>query len=163
MSLSRSAPRRLAAASLLWTGVLPLAAYLRSVPDAAAALFALLIYGVGGVICHQQPERSFYVASIPLPVCARCTGIYAGGAMMALAVLVGCRFPLLPAARARAWLAAAAVPAVLSLLYEWATARTPSNIIRASTGVLIGAAAAAAVFALLQDRANREAAPVVER
>ena len=163
MSWFPSVSWRLAAGSLLWAGVLPLAAWLRSVPGATAALFTFLIYGIGSVICHQQPERSFYVGSIPLPVCARCTGIYAGGAVVAMAVLAGCRFPLHPAARVRVWLGAAAVPAVLSLLYEWGTARTPSNTIRAATGVLIGAAVAAAVFALLQDGANRDAAPAVKR
>jgi uncharacterized membrane protein len=163
MSLARSVSWRLAAGSLLWAGLLPLAARLRSVPGGTTALFTFLIYGIGGVICHQQPERSFYVGSIPLPVCARCTGIYAGGAVVAMAVLAGCHFPVHPAARVRAWLAAAAVPAVLSLLYEWGTARTPSNTIRAATGVLIGAAVAAAVFALLQDGANRDAAPAVKR
>ena len=29
-------------------------------------------------ICHQLPERSFYLFNHQLPVCARCTGIYFG-------------------------------------------------------------------------------------
>ncbi len=29
-------------------------------------------------LCHQIPERSFYLFGHPLPVCSRCTGIYMG-------------------------------------------------------------------------------------
>ena len=29
-------------------------------------------------ICHQVPERSFYIAGQPLAVCMRCTAIYGG-------------------------------------------------------------------------------------
>lgn len=29
-------------------------------------------------VCHQIPDRSFHVGGVPLPVCARCTGIYFG-------------------------------------------------------------------------------------
>lgn len=40
-------------------------------------------------VCHQLPERSFHISGIPLAVCHRCTGIYAG-------LLVGAlSFPLL--------------------------------------------------------------------
>jgi len=35
------------------------------------------------IICHQQPERSYYIYGHQLPVCARCTGIYTG-------LLTGC-------------------------------------------------------------------------
>lgn len=32
----------------------------------------------GSAVCHQMVERSFIFGGIPLPVCARCTGIYSG-------------------------------------------------------------------------------------
>ena len=38
---------------------------------------------VGHLVCHQMPERSLWIAGAPLPVCARCTGIY-GGVLAAL-------------------------------------------------------------------------------
>lgn len=41
------------------------------------------IYFVGHLVCHQLPERSLWIAGAPLPVCARCAGIYAG-ALLAL-------------------------------------------------------------------------------
>jgi uncharacterized membrane protein len=37
------------------------------------------------MVCHQLPERSLWIAGAPLPVCARCTGVY-GGAFLALAL-----------------------------------------------------------------------------
>ena len=33
---------------------------------------------IGSVVCHQMAERSFILGGKQLPVCARCTGIYAG-------------------------------------------------------------------------------------
>jgi uncharacterized membrane protein len=35
----------------------------------------------GGFVCHQIPERSFVVDGHPLPLCARCTGLYLGTAL----------------------------------------------------------------------------------
>ena len=34
------------------------------------------IYKIFGLICHQNPERSFFVNNIQVPICSRCTGIY---------------------------------------------------------------------------------------
>lgn len=39
---------------------------------------------VGYAICHQLPARTFFLNDQPLPLCARCTGIYLG-ALTALA------------------------------------------------------------------------------
>lgn len=33
---------------------------------------------IGSAVCHQMAERSFILQGQQLPVCARCTGIYAG-------------------------------------------------------------------------------------
>lgn len=33
---------------------------------------------IGYAVCHQLPARSFHLAGQPLPLCARCTGIYLG-------------------------------------------------------------------------------------
>lgn len=38
-------------------------------------IFAALTFA-----CHQMPERSFMIAGVALPVCARCIGIYLGSA-----------------------------------------------------------------------------------
>jgi uncharacterized membrane protein len=43
--------------------------------DSRAAAF---LYAVFAPLCHQRPERCFFLAGFPLAVCARCTGIYLG-------------------------------------------------------------------------------------
>jgi len=37
-----------------------------------------ILYQVGSAICHQLPERSFFVYETQMPLCARCSGIYLG-------------------------------------------------------------------------------------
>ena len=128
--------RALAAADVLWTASLVVAAYAASHAGAGAAarLIATVDYAVGSIVCHQRPERSFHLWGAQLPVCARCTGIYAGaiaGALLPLRGRIG---------RAGWFLALAASPALASLAYEWIAGSTPSNMVRAATGVLLGAA-----------------------
>ena len=36
------------------------------------------IMNIGKYICHQKPERSFFIKGRQFPVCARCTGFYSG-------------------------------------------------------------------------------------
>ncbi len=38
-------------------------------------------HAIGYAICHQIPARTFHVNGTPLPLCARCTGIYLGALM----------------------------------------------------------------------------------
>ncbi|MGI6595498.1 MAG: DUF2085 domain-containing protein [Elusimicrobia bacterium] len=42
------------------------------------ATINLLIHRIGSLVCHQSPTRTILVNNIPLPLCARCTGIYLG-------------------------------------------------------------------------------------
>lgn len=49
-------------------------------PFAAGAL-----YQAFSRVCHQIPARSFYIAGYPVAVCARCSGLYVGAAIGALA------------------------------------------------------------------------------
>jgi uncharacterized membrane protein len=37
-----------------------------------------ILHKIGFAICHQLPERSFFVGGEQLPLCSRCTGIYLG-------------------------------------------------------------------------------------
>ena len=153
--------RTLLAGAIIWAAVIPLAALVATRPDGVPAAygFALAAYSMGRVICHQLPARSFHLWGAALPVCARCTGIYAGAAAVALAVLVARVTPFraggsgaMPsAAIARRVLIAALVPTALTLVFEWTTGTMPANWVRALAGFPIGAAAA-----WLIARANRE-------
>jgi hypothetical protein len=144
-------------ASILWAASLPIATFAASRPAASSVVYvaALAVYAVGALVCHQRPERSFYVWAHQMPVCARCTGIYAGAALMALCWPVVRAFQ--PNARrspradrwaapyARAVLASAALPSLATLAYEWTTGVTPSNWVRAASGLCLGAAVAALI------------------
>jgi hypothetical protein len=157
----RAARWALAVASVLWAVSLPLAAFIanQSAQPSPASFFALAVYAVGGVICHQRPERSYHFLAAQLPVCARCTGIYFGAAVGAIVAVVGAELvppgrgvegaELAPPARGRprpapttliVVLALAALPALATLAYESFTGRTPSNDVRALSGVVLGAA-----------------------
>ena len=98
------------------------------------------IYEIGGLLCHQLPERSFYFHGAQLPVCARCTGLYLGAAVTAL---MSARMRASTAGwiwnRARPLLCIAAAPTAVTLLYEWFAGSMPGHWIRAAAGVPLGA------------------------
>src|SRR6478672_7529764 len=73
------------AMAVLWMALL-LATPLMAGPEAAPPLsmLATAVYAVGSLVCHQRADRSFYLIGGQLPVCARCTGIYAGAALTAM-------------------------------------------------------------------------------
>jgi len=41
------------------------------------------IYFFMDPVCHQLPQRSLFIAGLPMPVCGRCFYIYLGGALTA--------------------------------------------------------------------------------
>jgi uncharacterized membrane protein len=73
---------------------------------------ALSIYHAFSFLCHQLPDRSFFIDGHKLAVCSRCTGLYFGAALTLLA------YPLLRSLRVahppdRKWLFAAAIPLLI--------------------------------------------------
>ena len=115
----------------------------------AATWLAVPMYAVGALICHQLPERSFHIAGSQLPVCARCVGIYAGGAVAALWAWLApsAARKLTPAITLRALVAAAALPTLITVLGEWSGTWHPSNIARALAGAPLGGAVAVVITA----------------
>lgn len=99
-----------------------------------------LVYEAAGLVCHQRPERSFHLAGIQLPVCARCFGFYASGTAGALlAWLVGApRLARHLAVRTRIPLAAAALPTLLTVAGEWAGLIRPGGAVRALAALPLG-------------------------
>lgn len=155
--------KALVAAAIVW----PLAAggavwHRASHPDDRPALGAAVVYLAGGRICHQRPERSFATRDVQWPVCARCSGLYLAAPFGALAFLfVGRGFSrakvgVFGAGEATPYmpiLALAAIPTALTLLWEWAGMGTPSNLIRFTTALPLGAAV---MWVLLQVAGTRE-------
>jgi uncharacterized membrane protein len=137
--------RAFVAASVAWVILLPLAPFAASRPHGGSIVFGFAygVYAIGSLICHQLAARSFRLWSTPLPVCARCAGIYAGAAVTAVLGLAGhVRAKLAAAGSARRILVVAAVPTAATLIYEWTTGDTPGNWVRALAGAPIGAALA---------------------
>ena len=146
------------ALAVVWAAMLPAAAYAAALATdrPAAQLLAFAVYGFGGAICHQRDERSFHLFAEQLPVCARCTGLYAGAAIAAISYVWlarGRRSGSASAAgltsTARRLLPLAAGPLAASLLYEWTTGDVPSNVIRAGTGIVLGGAVAYVILAAI--------------
>jgi len=142
-------------AAVAWTCLIAAAPFLatRAHASTLGAAVVLAVYGIGSIVCHQLPDRSFHLLSAQLPVCARCTGIYFGAA--AAAVLLPPVASVRAAGRrARIGLAAAAMPTAATLLYEWTTGVTPANAIRFAAGLPLGAAAAWLVVAASRNQVN---------
>lgn len=125
--------------SLVWLGLIvgaPLAA------SGGHAASAFVIYQGLKTICHQMPERAFWVAGHPLAVCARCFGIYAG---FAVAVLLyplaarGWRRATAFATPRREWLLLALAPATIDFTLGITGVWANTHSSRALTGAWLGA------------------------
>jgi uncharacterized membrane protein len=151
--------RAFLAMSIAWAVLLPLAPFAASQPATAPLWYGLAfaVYSAGSFVCHQLPARSFHTWSAQWPVCARCTGIYLGAAVAAVAAMVaspsvGSGFSRTggSVSRTRILLVLAALPTAVTLIYEWTTGDTPSNAIRALAGAPLGAAVALIVVEALR-------------
>jgi uncharacterized membrane protein len=124
-----------AGVALLWLGLIA------GAPAAAAAgleATAFVLYQGLKTVCHQLPERAFWVAGHPLAVCARCSGIYAGFAAAALLYPLARRLQRAETPR-REWLLLALVPTAfdfaLGITGVWANTHSS----RFLTGAWLGA------------------------
>jgi uncharacterized membrane protein len=129
-----------AASAVLWALSLPAAAFAAAGHFGGASGYPLaaVVYGLGSLVCHQRPDRSFELWASQMPVCARCAGIYAGAALTAAVALVLVR----DRGPARLALALAVLPSASTLVYEWTTGVVPGNWTRAIAGAPIGAVVA---------------------
>lgn len=62
------------AGTAVWLAAILLAPYAAS----RGGRVAPLLYSLFAPVCHQRPERCFFLFGFPLAVCARCWGIYLG-------------------------------------------------------------------------------------
>jgi uncharacterized membrane protein len=117
------------------------------------ASLAALTYGIGSVICHQIPERSFHLGGLQLPVCGRCLGIYAGAAVAAAAFAAarfrGAHPTALTSLDARAICFLGAIPSIVTVGLEWSGVWGGTNVVRAAAGAPLGIGGAFVVMSAL--------------
>ena len=130
----------------LWLAVIVAAPYMAS--SGRLAGLTVFIYELGSLICHQRPERSFHLAGMQMPVCARCVGLYAAGAAGLLLAWVVRRS--WTTAQVRLGLVVAAMPIAVSVALESIGAITTSNVFRTATGLPLGFVAGLVLIGLLR-------------
>ena len=110
---------------------------------------ALATYRAGALICHQQDARSLHVHGERMPVCARCFGLYAGGAagaLVAAAWVFAARRPVrLPLTRGRWAAVACGLPTLAAWAGEHLGGLAVSGPARALCAIPLGAAVAVIV------------------
>jgi len=123
--------------------------------NAGHPFWALTIYRAFSYVCHQIPERSFFMAGHPFAVCSRCTGLYAGFAAATFA------YPLVRSLRnieapPRKWLFLAAAPLAIDFAVGYLGIWENTHTSRFATGALLGAVAVFYVIPGLMDLSLRE-------
>jgi uncharacterized membrane protein len=98
------------------------------------------IYKGFSFLCHQLPDRSFHLAGHQFAVCSRCTGLYVGFALTALA------YPLIRPIRttttpALIWLMLATVPLVVDFSLGYFNIWPNTHASRFITGALLSSVA----------------------
>jgi len=89
------------------------------------------------LMCHGKVERCLELFGAPMPICARCVGIYAG---MLLGILAFWAVPLLRERVMRGVAIVAALPLALDGLTQLTGLRESTNELRIATGVIAGLA-----------------------
>jgi uncharacterized membrane protein len=89
------------------------------------------------ILCHGRPERCLSLWGVPMPICARCTAIYAG---FLAGVIVFRIVPRLQERTARYVLMVAVAPMALDGLTQLARLRESTNELRLESGLAAGVA-----------------------
>ena len=107
------------------------------------------------IMCHGIPHRCLTIFATPMPICARCVGIYSG--LLAGLLL----FPLFREANERVMkivLAVVAVPMLIDGLTQAFGLRESTNPLRLATGLTLGAAFGIWVLVSIETRARQRVA-----
>ena len=142
--------RALIVGALVWPTLLGVSVWARANDTYPA--WTDVVYTAGARVCHQKPERSFHSAGVQWPVCARCTGLYVGAALGAIALAAGLRRRQ-PFNRLQALtiLALAALPTAVTVVIEWTRVADPGNAGRMLAALPLGAAVAAVLIVTSRD------------
>lgn len=111
---------------------------------------ALIIYSAFSHLCHQIPDRSFFIAGQQFAVCARCTGLYAGFTVATLSYPL-CRSLRRTDTPPRKWLFIAAAPLGVDFALGYFGIWENTHLTRCVTGALLGSVAVLYVMPGLMD------------
>ncbi|HLE16253.1 MAG TPA: DUF2085 domain-containing protein [Anaerolineales bacterium] len=138
---------------LLWLGLTP--AGLLGKADA-----------IGYAVCHRIDLRSFHIGERPLPLCARCSGMYLGAVLGLIFLVVRGRRAGTPPKKILLVLGVMVVVFVvdglnsfLSLFPGFPSLYTPSNTIRLITGTWMGLVIAAVLMPAFNETAWQDRDP----
>lgn len=115
---------------------------------------AQVIYRAFSVLCHQRPDRSYFIDGHKLAVCSRCTGLYAGFVITLLLypLIRSLRTTTTPPAR---WLLLAVVPMGIDFSLTFFGIWENTHTSRLLTGALLGSVAVFYVVPGLMDLSLR--------
>jgi uncharacterized membrane protein len=118
--------------------------------SAGHPFWSFTIYRSFSYVCHQIPERSFFIAGHQFAVCARCTGLYAGFAAATFF------YPLVRSLRRteappRKWLFIAAAPLAIDFALGFFGIWENTHSSRFLTGALLGSVSVFYVMPGLMD------------
>ncbi len=110
-----------------------------------------IVYKISSLVCHQHPERCLEIGGRLLPLCARCTGIYAGFLLAFLAVWIYSARNRFPGCEKQVCLLAGFI--LLAFIAEgflsWKNLACAGNNLRFLSGLYGGASLGILVFHLL--------------
>jgi len=99
--------------------------------------YSFIIYSAFSSVCHQLPERSFFLFGQKLAVCARCTGMYSGFAIATILfpILRGIDYRKIPSP----WfLIISIIPIAIDGGIQLITEYESNNVLRFATGFIFG-------------------------
>ena len=104
------------------------------------------------MMCHGIPSRCLELFGAPMPLCARCVGIYAG---MLAGILAFWAVPLLRERVMRTFAFACLVPLALDGLTQLTGLRESTNPLRLATGAIAGLAFGLWILSAVERREDR--------
>ena len=102
-------------------------------------------------MCHRIPARTLYFAGVPMPLCSRCAGIFAGLALGALILR-----PCLSLAHWRVVVALASALMLLDVVTQDLGVHPIWHVTRVATGLLFGYAIGAACLQAMRSAGDEE-------
>jgi uncharacterized membrane protein len=100
-------------------------------------------------VCHGIESRCLVMFGVPLPLCARCTAVYAG---IFVGVLLAHLVSALRERTARIIVAIAFVPMGIDGFTQLVRLRESTNTLRVATGLIVGIAVSMWAVAALRDQ-----------